>query len=51
MPRSAESVASEYRQGPIRSCALAIEAKTLNAVSELAARIVLTIYPFQNQRK
>jgi len=28
-------------------CDFAIEAKTLNAVSELAARIVLTIYPFE----
>jgi hypothetical protein len=29
-------------------CDFVIEAKTLNAVSELAARIVLTIYPFEN---
>jgi hypothetical protein len=32
-------------------CDFAIEAKTLNAVSELAARIVLTIYPFEKPSK
>jgi hypothetical protein len=32
-------------------CDFAIEAKTLNAVSELGARIVLTIYPFEKPRK
>ena len=32
-------------------CDFTIEAKTLNAVSELAARIVFTIYPFEGQGK
>jgi len=32
-------------------CDFAIEAKTLTAVSELAARIVLTIYRFEKPRK